>query len=326
MKVLFPGGKRCAFSVFDDTDVATLDSIRPMYDLLSQLGIRTTKSAWGIGFDGPSNYSGSDTLLNPAYAAYLQELDARGFEIACHGASMESATRTEIERSLANFVDIFGRVPRINAAHGRNRDNLYWGANRFAFPISRLLYSRFRSADGDHFQGHVANSPYFWGDLALKHFDYVRSFTFTGINLLAHNLPVVYRSCHTPFVRRWFLSNDAENVVEFNNLLRSRNQESLEQSGGLCIISTHFGKGFVESGQVNSVTRDLLEQLSRRECWFVPVSELLDFYVEKFGCPDLGGWRLLRLELKWFLDSRRRRGERRSYRPTELDYLRSNSR
>lgn len=326
MKLTFPGGKRCAFSVFDDTDVATLDSIRPLYDYLNELGIRTTKSAWGITYSGHSNYEGSDTLENAAYAAYLRQLQNAGFEIGFHGASMESATRPEIERSLANFQSAFGRIPRINAAHGRNRDNLYWGANRFAFALSRRLYARFRSDDAAHFQGHLPDSPYFWGDLAQRHFDYVRSFTFTGVDLLSLNLPVVYRNRHTPHVKSWFLTNDAENVEEFNNLLSSRNQDILERAGGLCIISTHFGKGFVAGDQVHPVTRRLLEELSRRDCWFAPVSELLDFYVSRCGCPELAGRRLFRLEMRWLLDSMKRRRERRGYHPTELEYLKTKPR
>lgn len=319
--MIFPGGKRCAFSVFDDTDVATLESIRPVYDYLSEHGIYTTKTVWSIDWEGPSDYEGSHTLQNPAYAAYAQELKRRGFEIAFHGAGMESSERGQIDKALANFREAIGGYPTSNAAHGRNRDNLYWGTERFTYWITKRLYSLLSGDDRNYFQGHVKSSPYFWGDIARERIKYVRSFTYTGINLLERTTPVVYRNKKTPFVNAWFLTNDAENVEEFNALLSRANQEKLEKEGGLCIISTHFGKGFVKGDQLNAETARLLHELSKRECWFAPVSDLLDYYVSQVGLETLSAWQLLRLELSWFLDARRRRRTRKEYTPTELEYL-----
>ena len=322
MKVTFPNGKRCAFSVFDDTDVSTLASIRPLYDYLSELGIRTTKSVWSVGYEGASSYKGSDTLENSEYAAYMLELKRRGFEIAFHGAGMESMYRAEIERGFAKFREVFGAYPTINAAHGRNRDNLYWGSERFTFWFTKRLYALLSRDDRQYFLGHRSGSPYFWGDLAQKHLKYVRSFTFTGINILNGATPVVYHNRHTPWVNAWFLSCDAENVEEVNALLSSSRQESLERDGGMCIISTHFGKGFVENDEVHPETKKLLAELSKRDCWFAPVSELLDCYVSQLGCASISKRKLLALELKWFLDSLRRRLRRRDYDPVEVSYLR----
>lgn len=321
MKLTFPGGKRCAFSVFDDTDVATLASIRPLYDYLSELGIYTTKSVWSVGFDGASDYRGSDTLENPAYAAYMLELQRRGFEMAFHGAGMESMQRADIERGFVKFQEIFGRYPVINAAHGRNRDNLYWGSERFTSRFTKQLYSLLSGDHRDYFQGHKQESPFFWGDLALEHFKFVRSFTFTGINLLSGSSPVVYHSEETPWINAWFLSCDAENVEEFNALLASKNQESLEQDGGMCIVSTHFGKGFVENDRVHPQTTRILDELSKRDCWFAPVSQLLDFYVSHFGCVTTSRRQLFQLEMRWFIDSLSRRFRRKKYNPTEIAYL-----
>ena len=39
----FPHGKRFAFTIVDDTDVATVANVKPLYDLLHELGFRTTK-------------------------------------------------------------------------------------------------------------------------------------------------------------------------------------------------------------------------------------------------------------------------------------------
>jgi len=320
--MIFPGGKRCAFSVFDDTDVATLESIRPIYDYLTELGIFTTKSVWSIDWKGPSDYMGSHTLENREYAEYLRELKRRGFEVAFHGAGMESSLRADIERGLGNFKEVFGAYPVSNAAHGRNRDNLYWGSERFSYWLTKKLYALLSGDDSDYFQGHVDGSPYFWGDLAKEHIKYVRSFTFTGINLLDRTTPVVYRSKKTPWINSWFLTNDAENVEEFNSLLSNANQAALESDGGLCIISTHFGKGFVANDQLNPETRNLLSELSKRDCWFAPVSDILDYYVNQCGCKTLSSQQQLTLELSWFLDAVKRRKARQKYTATELEFLR----
>ena len=42
----FPDGKTFAFTIVDDTDAATVDSVGPVYDLLADRGLRTTKTVW----------------------------------------------------------------------------------------------------------------------------------------------------------------------------------------------------------------------------------------------------------------------------------------
>ena len=256
--LLYPGWRRFAFSIFDDTDVSTTESVRPLYDLLSDLGFRTTKTTWSLDYPGESSYEGTHTLQCDRYARYLRELAERGFEIAFHGATMESATRQQTASALELFRRSIGAMPRSYASHDLNRDNLYWGVDRFRFALTRWLYRRLVREEPSHYQGHVPDSPYFWGDLAAQHIDYARSFTFATFDLtrLAH--PVVYRRADTPWVKRWFITCDADNVEEFNNLLCSANQERLERDGGLCIVSTHLGKGFVKDGEVHPETRRLL--------------------------------------------------------------------
>ena len=69
MAVTFPDGKRFAFTIFDDTDVGTLESLRPIYDLLAQLGLRTTKTVWPLDYLGSSAFAGSVTLEDKAQGA-----------------------------------------------------------------------------------------------------------------------------------------------------------------------------------------------------------------------------------------------------------------
>lgn len=321
----YPNGKKFAFSIFDDTDVATLDSIRPLYDYLYELNILTTKTVWSLDYDDHSHYKGSHALQNAAYAEYMVELQRRGFEIGFHGATMESATRPDIERALEKYIDVIGSAPEIYAAHSHNRDNLYWGASRFSSRLLRQLYIKLSGEKADHFQGHDSESPYFWGDLAKQHLKYMRSFTFSDINLLNLKRPLVYQRDDTPWINRWFLSCDADNVEEFNALLHPKNQERLEAQGGICIISTHLGKGFVDKGEVHPTTKTLLKALSERGGWFVPVSELLDFYADHIGAPTLNNLQKFMLEAHWFVDSLRRRFDRKSYNQTEDQYLLANS-
>jgi hypothetical protein len=42
----WPENKDFAFTIIDDTDNATLDNIKPIYDFLLSKNIKTTKTVW----------------------------------------------------------------------------------------------------------------------------------------------------------------------------------------------------------------------------------------------------------------------------------------
>jgi len=44
MKIAWPNGKRFAFTIVDDTDWAAVERVKPVYDLLARLGLKTTKT------------------------------------------------------------------------------------------------------------------------------------------------------------------------------------------------------------------------------------------------------------------------------------------
>ena len=48
MSVTWPDGHEFAFTIFDDTDWATVANAKPIHDLLAALGMRTTKIYWGL--------------------------------------------------------------------------------------------------------------------------------------------------------------------------------------------------------------------------------------------------------------------------------------
>ena len=43
-RLAFPDGRQFAFTIMDDTDVATVANVGPIYRLLSDIGMRTTKT------------------------------------------------------------------------------------------------------------------------------------------------------------------------------------------------------------------------------------------------------------------------------------------
>ncbi|MBI2524693.1 MAG: hypothetical protein HYV93_01805 [Candidatus Rokubacteria bacterium] len=303
----FPGGKRFAFTVFDDCDNATVANTRPFYRLLEHLGMRTTKTVWSLGAeDVHPNWVGSSTLEDPEYRDFARELQAHGFEIASHGVSMMSATRSRTLRGIELFAGTFGHPPRTHANHGDNRDNLYWLDGRFRSRLLGLLY-RYRAVrNGQSSEGHVPRSPYFWGDLGHKHIDYVRGFTFPATDLLSVHPRPLYADAATPFVNFWFSACHAPSVAAFNALLRPERQERLVRAGGISIVATHVAAGFVEHGEVRSDTRALLEALAARDGWFVPVATLLDHLrAGGLGGP-LPAAERRRVELRWLFSAARR--------------------
>lgn len=299
----FPGGRRFAFTVIDDTDVATVENVGPVYRLLESLGMRTTKTVWPVACpEGSRFFSRSKTLDDPEYLAFVRDLAQRGFEITWHGATMESSTRDRTVAALDRFAAIFGTYPRVHAGHAENRENLYWGANRVDDVLIRAILRRLGSQADGYYEGHVPGSPYFWGDLCQEHFRYARNLTFDRMDLSSINPGMPYRDPRRPYGHLWFSSSDAEDVSAFNRLLRSDEQARLEERGGFCIVATHFGKGFVRDGVVDATTVQVLTELAHRQGWFVPAGTLLDHLAQTAGdaLPALE-WR--RMQWQWLWDT-----------------------
>jgi hypothetical protein len=274
----FPHGKRFAFTIVDDTDVATVLNVKPMYDLLYELGFRTTKTVWPVGCpEGSPNFASSQTLDDPDYRAFALYLQQRGFEITWHCATMETSNRARTITGLERFREIFGAYPRLHLNHAHNRENIYWGAGRLDSPILRAVVGRITGRGAAYFTGHVKESPLWWGDLCAKHIVYARNLTTNGINTARFNPSMPYRDPARPLVSWWFSASDAEGVEEFNELIHPERQKRLEQEGGFCIVGTHLGKDFVRRGVVHPVTRARLEELSQRPGWFPTAGELLDW-------------------------------------------------
>ena len=274
---LWPPGTRFAFSVLDDTDDSTLDNVGPLYAMLREYGLRTTKTVWPLDCpEGSRNFFAAETLQDKKYLEFVHELADAGFEVASHGATMESSRRERTLEGLELIRREFGRYPRLFCNHGHNRENLYWGSKRFRSAPLRLLSRALGRRAGDAYEGDTEGSPFFWGDVCRDVIEYVRNFTFDRLNVLEVDRAMPYHVASAPYVRHWFSTADAPNVHAFNRLLTREGIDRLEAEGGACIVSTHFGKGFVKDGRVDPVTAGLLRYLADKRGWFVPVSEVLD--------------------------------------------------
>lgn len=299
----FPGGARFAFTIIDDTDVATVANVAPIYRLLEQLGMRTTKTVWPLDCpEGSPDYAESQTLADPDYEAFVRDLKARGFEITWHGATMESSPRERTVHGLSRFREVLGEYPRIHVNHSYNRENIYWGSARVDERPLKAFVERFGDQAPGHYLGDQPGSLYWWGDLCEQHFQYARNLTFSEINVEAVNPTMPYRDPARPLVPWWFSSADADNVLEFNELLRHDNQQRLEDEGGVCILATHLGKGFVDDGRVNEATVARLTELAQRDGWFPTAGVLLDWLRENGSTGNLPRAEWRRMQWRWFRD------------------------
>lgn len=306
----YPDGKQFAFTIVDDTDVATVENVRPIYSLLRDLGMRTTKTVWPLSLDDPSsNFVGSETLEDPDYLDFVLQLQSEGFEITWHSPAMESSPRPRILEGLERFKSLIGHYPSIHLSHAVNRENPYWGIDRVDSPLLRAAL-RSGVLPPDYYQGHVEGSDYWWGDLALQHIEYGRNLTFDTLNLAAVNPSMPYHDPRRPLIRRWFSASDAEDADAFADLLKSSNQDVLEAEGGFCIVATHFGKRFTSDGEVDPRVRRALEELAGRPGWFPTTGELLDWLLEQHGTDELPAPEWTRMQRRFLLDGVIRRVSR----------------
>lgn len=299
---LYPNNKRFAFTVFDDTDGASVENVGEIYSLLHTLNMRTTKSVWTRrsrgAFDGQS-------LNDDLYLDWVRALQKQGFEIGIHNVGDGDFNRAEILAGLKEFENALGANPRIHTNHVSNPDNLYWWHRRFGFPLNGLYYL-WRGVRGVSTScgGEVEGGPYFWGDYASKNIDYVRNLTFSGINTIKHDPLMPYRQRSKKHVKAWFSSSDGHDINVARSLLTKKNIDRLESEGGACILYTHFASGFQTlDGEVDPSFRQAMEYMaSKGTGWFPTVSELLDFLKAQNGIQELKQLQRLKMEARWVID------------------------
>ena len=293
----WPEGKAFAFTVFDDPDAQTCADGKVVYSFLADLGFRTTRGVWpGPAVRTPN--SPGETCDNPEYRAHLVALQSIGFEVGYHNTTKHSSTREEITRGLDAFRDYFGSDPKTMANH-YNAEAIYWGGKRVTPPL-RAAYSlaTLGRTNGVHF-GEVEGHPSFWGDMCRARVQYCRNFVFSDINTLAVCPWMPYHDPHRPYVQAWYASAEGSNVVRFTRTICEANQDQLEHEGGAAIMYTHFGHGFVENDRLHPAFKTLMQRLSRKNGWFVPVGALLDYLRRARGPVNITDAHRSGLERRW---------------------------
>ena len=279
--IRWPDGKDFAFTVFDDTERATLENNRAIYGLLRDLGMRTTKSVWPIAGPGEADIPGP-TCEEEEYLALCLQLQREGFEIALHNVTYHTSDRAMTLRGFDRFRELFGHDPHTLANHSTNREGLYWGPARLT-SWRRKLYKLLQR--GEQFKGHVEGDPLFWGDICKERVRYVRNFTFTDLNTLARLPQMPYYDPTRPWVNQWFGASDAKAIESFNRYVTPKTIDKLVAERGCCLLYTHFGKYFHVDGKFEPQFQATMEYISKQNGWFVPVSTLLDFLASQQPQP-----------------------------------------
>lgn len=303
MKYNWKGNKKFAFTIVDDTDGATVENIKPIYDYLYQKGMLTTKTVWVYP---PRDYFPGESLENSEYCAYVKNLKEKGFEIALHDAGSGEFSGTEIRAALEKFKNIFGDYPKMNINHGDNPSGMYWCGKRFSAPVAKM-YDFYKKKKGTFVEskGDVPESASFWGGACKEHIKYIRNRVYGELNLLKRDKYTPYREKRKDtYSNYWFSSSDAMTADMFVKLLSRKNVDKLEKEHGCAIIYTHFGYGFVdENGDLRKDVRDAIDYIAAKDGWFAPASEILDFLLQnKKGNEYISDFASLRLDILWILE------------------------
>jgi len=303
--IQWPESRRFAFTIFDDPDGQSLSVTRLVYSFLADLGFRTSIGVWPLGIRRKVN-SGGETCANHDYRSFLQELQQKGFEIAFHNAAPHSSTREEVIESLDLFRSYFGSDPMAMANH-YNTDAMYWGPARVG-GWRRAVYNLATGGRNQKsFFGHVEGHSSFWGDVCRDRIRYCRNFVYADINTLRMCPWMPYSDPLRPYVHYWYAGSEGAQGGAFLRTLRNQHQDRLEAEGGVCIMYTHFGHGFVENGKLTAEFQRVMQRLAAKNGWFVPVSGLLDFLMKTKGPAVLDDKVRRRLETRWLREKLSRR-------------------
>lgn len=276
-KIEWPNGCDFAFTIVDDTDGATVENVKPVYDYLYEKKILTTKTCWA--YPPKDTVFKGQCLEDEAYRSFVQNLKAKGFEIGFHNAASGGCKREETLAAFEDFHDAFGEYPSLHINHGSNIENIYWGSKRFC-GLVRSIYSLLRGKVQS--LGDVKDSPYFWGDVCKERIRYIRNRTFNGINTLKSDSRLVYRETgKEAYSNYWFSSSDGMRLAPFVKILSKKNIDKLVKEKGCCILYTHFAYDFVdEQGNLDEDFKATIDYLARQNGWFVPAGTLLDYMLQ----------------------------------------------
>lgn len=302
-RIEWPDGNRAAFAIFDDTDNTTIENGPPVYDLLTGLGLRITKSVWPLVPTERQRVGGS-TLGDPDYLEWVIGLQRSGHEVGFHNATDHPSLRADTMHALDRFEELFGSPPKVGADHSGNREALYWGPRRLS-GVKAHAYSvaqKVMRPNRPTFSGEDPRSEYFWGDVCRERVTYWRNFCFDEVDLLRVSPKVPYHDPRRSYVNYWFTSTDGSNLPRFVRHLTDEKLDRLESDGGVCVMYTHLGLKFAVGGRVDPMFADAMARLSERKIWVAPVSEVLDHLRSQIGDVILSDRERWSLENRWVLD------------------------
>jgi hypothetical protein len=307
-KIVWPEGRKFAFTIFDDTDRATILNVPPVYAMLADYGFRTTKSVWPIKGDKEPLIPGA-TCEDSPYFEWTKSLNDKGFEIGFHNATFHSSLRHETLRGLEKFRELYEHYPYTAANHASNEDAIYWGNYRLS-GMHSLVYSLLKGfREHNRFRGHLRGDKFFWGDACRTRIKYMRNFVFDNINTLSCCPFMPYHDVKRPHVNLWFASSAGGVLQSFVKTISEENQDRLEAEGGACIMYTHFAKGFHDGRNLDQRFVELMKRLSRKDGWFVTTRELLDFLYQEQGRHIMTSSERRWLERQWLYSKTRNRDE-----------------
>lgn len=114
------------FVLTNDPDHGTTEDYRAVFLELNKIGMKITTAVFCVMEDDGSllaqhcRVGETHTLADPAFRDLMLEQQAAGHEIAFHGYSQISNTRTRFIEGLDIFKDVFGHDPFTYIEHGGN--------------------------------------------------------------------------------------------------------------------------------------------------------------------------------------------------------------
>lgn len=301
VKIRWPYGKQFAFTVFDDPDFQTYELGCPIYDFLGELGFRTTRGVFP-GVETTPSEQQALTCADPRLLEWLLSLRGQGFEMGWHGASPGTSRRAQTAEGLERFRHFFGGFPLTSSQHYECQENLYWGAQRLSSPTHQLIYNiltRWRNQNA--FFGDSPQHELYWSDMCKERIRFVRNFVFAETNTFRACPFMPYHDLARPDVNLWYSSTDGHNAETFTKALSEKNQDRLEAEGGACIIYAHFAYQFLQNGALDTEFRRLMNRLSRKNGWFVPVGTLLGYIAQQRDPVVITSAQRRALERRWLI-------------------------
>jgi len=297
IKNQWPDDKKFAFTIVDDTDCATVENVKPVYDYLYERGFLTTKTVWV--YPSEDKFTG-ECLMDKYYLDFIKGIQLFGFEIALHNTCSGAIEREKIIEGFEQFKTFLGKYPKIHINHANNMENIYWGGMRFCKPV-RYVYNKVQKTYRP--QGHNPDSLFFWGDICKEKVTYIRNRVFTGINTLKYDpMMPYYEKEKIKYSNYWFSSSDGCDVQRFIKLLSKQNVDRLEKERGCCIVYTHFGKQFVTETGLNNDFKICMDYLALKNGLFLPASDLLDILRERKNKNIAPPLYLSSLDFKWIIE------------------------